>query len=79
MRSAREIAIKEDLELYEEINNKDKLISSLRSSPLLEISDLRRSPLKYIKKGHFPALMGKRPIEKYSETDYLVKIKDLYP
>ena len=42
IRSAREIAIKEDLELYEEINNKDKLITSLKNSPLLEISVTKR-------------------------------------
>lgn len=41
-RSAREIAIKEDLELYEEINNKEKLITSLKNSPLLEISTYRK-------------------------------------
>lgn len=77
VRSYREIAIKEDLELYEELHNKDRLISSLRSSPLLEFSDPRKSPQKNIRKGDFPGLIN-RKVAKQSETDYLAKIKDLY-
>lgn len=77
--SAREIAIKEDLELYEEINNKDRLISSLKSSPLLEISDPQRSPKKNQRKANFPELVGRLKTGQSSEEHYLEKIKNLYP
>jgi hypothetical protein len=49
VRSAREIAIKEDLDLYEEINNEDKLISALKASPLLEISVAKRVHVQLLK------------------------------
>ena len=60
--SAHEIAIKEDLELYEEIKNNEKLVSSLKQSPILEIS--RSTPsqnhlsLKPIKSFHQSAAGG---------------------
>lgn len=79
IRSVREIAIKEDLELYDEINNKDRLISSLRSSPLLEISNFKRSTQKNIRKGLFPGIITRKRVDNESGTDYLVKIMDLYP
>lgn len=79
--SAREIAIKEDLELYEEINNPDRLISSLKHSPLLEISSKKIPQAYSIPQGTTQEKSKKKTLTSKTERDrdYLAKIKSLYP